>query len=68
MNNFIKFVTKENASSEIGKHMAALQTFQKMQFVFLNLTGLAVVLQFLLISGAIDVMYRIARKHLSACL
>ena len=48
--------------------MAALQMFQKMQFAFLNLTGLAVVLQFLLISGAIDIMYRIAHKHLSACL
>ena len=68
MNNFIKFVTKENASFEIGKYMAALQMFQKMHFAFLNLTGLAVVLQFLLISGAVDVMYGIAHKHLSTCL
>lgn len=50
------FLTKEKASFEIGKYIAALHMFQKILFVFLNLTGLAVLLLFLLISGAKDVI------------
>lgn len=36
------FVTKESTSFQISEDIAALHMFWKIQFVFVNLTGLAI--------------------------